>query len=108
MATRSLPPARRHTLKAVQTISGDDIGRVVRFYQWDAAREIGTVTTAELRQISHMQGRTSITYGLGAEREESFEEGESICFDPPADYSDVTEIKQAFYDFHGLDNQETH
>ena len=102
MASRTLPPAQKWTLKAVQTISGDDIGRMIRFFTWDAIRQIATVTTAELRQVSHMQGRTSLTFGVGAEREESFEEGEVVSFDPPFSFADAVELRQALCDFHGI------
>ncbi|QHB37367.1 hypothetical protein I5G58_gp065 [Mycobacterium phage BirdsNest] len=98
----ALPPAQKWTLKAVQTISGDDIGRMIRFFTWDAQRQMSTVVTAELRQVSHVEGRTSLTYGYGAEREESFEEGEVVSFDPPFSCADIVELRQALCDFHGI------
>jgi hypothetical protein len=90
------------TFKAVQTISGDDIGRTVRFYTWDARREIAVVTTAELRQVSHNADYTTLIHGTLAEREESFQNGETVSFDPPADYNDVAELRERLRDHYGI------
>ncbi|URC18167.1 hypothetical protein SEA_ZENTENO07_66 [Mycobacterium phage Zenteno07] len=107
MATRRIPAMPNWTIKAVQTISGDDIGRLIRLYDWDADHEVATIKTGELRQISHNQAETTLIFGTGAEIEHTFQNGEPVSFDPPLDYTDVPELRQAFYDFHGIENRDT-
>ena len=97
-------PQRWHntTLKGVEHINAADIGRMMRFFTWDATRQIATVVTAELRQISANAESVSLTYGHLAEREETFQIGEAVAFEPRADMGDVQELRQALCDFHGI------
>ena len=87
----------------VVNISPTDIGRNFRFYDWDVQREIGHVITAELRQISANAAEITLTFGINAEKERTFQYGEVVRFDPMPDYSDVVELRQAMYDFHGIE-----
>jgi hypothetical protein len=104
MANRPLPPAKQPiVLRNVETLNGDDIGKTVRFYTWDAQREIATMVTAELRQLSHNQAETHVTYGVLAEREYAFQRGELISVVPPFDYSDAPLLRQELCDFHGIE-----
>lgn len=60
-------------------LSVEHIGKTITFRTWDAAREIGTIVTAELRQISHNGNETTIVYGLGAAAEYTFEHDHKIA-----------------------------
>lgn len=86
----------------VKDLDATDIGTVVRFYEWNASRELATVTTAELRQIVHYSDHTTLVVGHSAEHEVSMQHGEIISMSPPRDYSDITELRQALGDFHGI------
>jgi hypothetical protein len=66
-----------------------NIGTLIRFRLWDANHEVATVITAELRQIYHNGASTTLTYGIGAERESSLEPEQLVTLRPPPDYSDV-------------------
>lgn len=92
----------KYTPTDVKDLDATDIGTVVRFYQWSATRESATVVTAELRQIVHYGDHTTLLVGTGAAIEESFQHGEIVSLDPPRDYSDVPELRQAMGDFHGI------
>lgn len=69
------------------------IGMRIRFMQTDIDRDIDTVTTAELRQINHNQGETTIVFGMGAEREATLPHSHPIVLEPPADYSDSNKFR---------------
>lgn len=69
-----------------------NIGTVIRFRLLDDNRLIATVITAELRQIYHVGGTTTVTYGVGAERESTLEPEQLVTLNPPADYSDVENL----------------
>lgn len=99
---RSAKDAGPWSIKAVQTLSGDDIGRMMRFYRWDAVKQIANVVTAELRQISHNSVETHLTYGYGADEEHTFQNGEVVSLDPPFSFADVVELRQQLCDFHGI------
>src|SRR5690349_23273110 len=45
------------------------IGTLIRFREFDPGAEVATITTAELRQLSHDGTGTHVVFGLGAERE---------------------------------------
>ena len=90
------------TMKAVQNICADDIGRTMRFYTWDADRQIASIVTAELRQLSANSEEVHVRFGLMAEREWTFQRGETVAFEPRFDMGDVKELRQAFCDFHGI------
>jgi len=77
------------------TLNADHIGKLIRFHTWDADREIVTVTTAELRQISHNQAETTLTYGLMAEREVTMRGTQNVLLSPRADYADVEALALA-------------
>jgi len=70
-------------------LDATNIGTLIRFRLWDAQHETASVITAELRQIYHVGGVTTLTYGLGAERESTLEPEQLVTLRPPADYSDV-------------------
>jgi hypothetical protein len=90
------------TLKSVDHICADDIGRQMRFYTWDANREIASIVTAELRQFSANGEEVHVLFGHMAEREWTFQRGETVAFEPRFDMGDVKELRQAFCDFHGI------
>ena len=90
------------TLKSVDHICADDIGRTMRFYTWDATRQIASIVTAELRQFSANGEEVTVHFGLMAEREWTFQRGETVAFEPRADMGDVADLRQAFCDFHGI------
>ena len=92
-----------HKFVNVETISAEDIDSDIRFYDWDAAHEIGTVRTGELRQISHRGGETTLIFGVGAENEHTFQHGEAVNLNPSPHYDDVPLLIQALAQFHGLD-----
>lgn len=66
------------------------IGELIRFRTRDVEREIVTVVTAELRQISHVGTETHLTYGNMAEREVSMSQATLVILRPAEDYGDVT------------------
>ena len=103
-AASKADPGQWHntTMKAVQNISADDIGRQMRFYTWDDTRQIASIVTAELRQINANSESVSLTFGYLAEREWTFQHGEVVAFEPRADMGDVADLRQAFCDFHGI------
>lgn len=100
--TVRVPAPPPTVFRQVESVCASDIGRVIRFYEWDATREMATVTTAELRQISAMGESVTLTYGLLAERQYTFQFGELLVFEPQPDYSDVAQLRQEFCDFHGI------
>ena len=90
------------TLKSVEHICADDIGRTMRFYTWDATRQIASIVTGELRQLSANGEEVTVHFGLMAEREWTFQRGETVAFEPRFDMGDVKDLRQAFCDFHGI------
>lgn len=68
------------------------IGRQIRFRMIDNNTEIVTVITAELRQLSHDQSATHVTYGVGTDDESHLDSDQPVTLNPPADYSDVVEL----------------
>ncbi|MGB0971699.1 MAG: hypothetical protein ACPGVG_12160 [Mycobacterium sp.] len=65
------------------------IGELIRFRLWDDTREIATVITAELRQLSHDGNVTHVRHGLGAESEATLEHHDRVILRPLPDYSEV-------------------
>lgn len=115
MTPRKTPPAKailvdgttpgawhNTTLKSVDNICADDIGRTMRFYTWDATRQIASIVTGELRQLSANGEEVTVHFGLMAEREWTFQRGETVAFEPRFDMGDVKDLRQAFCDFHGI------
>ncbi|HEX2616648.1 MAG TPA: hypothetical protein VHL57_03845 [Flavobacteriales bacterium] len=74
-----------------------DIGLFGRWEERDESRQIFTVITAEIRQISHNGNETAITYGYGAERETVLAHDHPICVgnSPVHDYSDYKKWETA-------------
>ncbi|QPX62175.1 hypothetical protein PBI_INDLOVU_60 [Mycobacterium phage Indlovu] len=70
------------------------IGRLVRVRTWDATREVATVQTGELRQISANASAVTVHIGLMAEVEVSLDPDQPVTIDPPASYADVTDLAQ--------------
>ncbi|QHB37797.1 hypothetical protein I5G63_gp056 [Mycobacterium phage Imvubu] len=81
-------------------VAGDlrpkDIGTIIRFRQWDSLRETATVITGELRQISANSVDVHVTYGIGAEREETLRHDQPVTLRPTEHYNDVATL--ALYD----------
>ena len=73
-------------------LSHKHIGSNIRFRTHDERRDIVTVVTAELRQISSNQGHVTLYYGELAERDECFEPDHLIALMPEDDYSDVVNL----------------
>jgi len=65
------------------------IGTLIRFREFDPGAEVATITTAELRQLSHDGTGTHVVFGLGAERETTLAHDQTLTLRPPADYTDV-------------------
>ena len=102
MAKPNLQRNAPANFRPVQSLSGEDIGKIIRFYAWNSTREIAQLTTAELRQISHSSDRTTLYFGVGANEQETLEPGEQVSLDPPFDLSDAVELRQRFCDFHAI------
>jgi hypothetical protein len=85
-----------NTLIVAGDLRPKDIGTTIRFRQWDPAREISTVVTAELRQFSCNEEQVHVTYGLMAEREETLEVDQPVTLRPTDAYNDVGTL--ALYD----------
>lgn len=81
-------------------VAGDlrpkDIGTIIRFRQWDSHRETATVYTGELRQLSANSVDIHVTYGMGAEREETLAHDQPVTLRPTDAYNDVATL--ALYD----------
>lgn len=99
---KTVPAEPLRQFCTVERICAADIGRMIRWYEWDARREVATVATAELRQISSTSAEVVLICGLGADREVTFLHGEEVVFEPQLDYSDVPELRQRFCDFHDI------
>lgn len=87
--------AAHYYLAAGELNAIDHIGRTIRVRQWDGAHEMVTVTTAELRQISHNGAETHLTIGYGAEREITLTHAHLVSVNPPANYADMTQLVDA-------------
>lgn len=70
-----------------------DIDQMIRIRIFDPLRQIEKVITAELRQVYHKGGTTSITYGELGEREVCVHHGHPVTRFPPADFSDWRELR---------------
>jgi hypothetical protein len=73
-------------------LSGEHIGKLIRFRTWDEGGEIAEVVTAELRQVYHISGQTTLTYGIGAQREVNLPETQAVVLYPRSDYADVVAL----------------
>lgn len=82
------------TLVTAGSLNADDIGHQIRFRQWDNTTETATVITAELRQISHTDALTSLTYGHGADQEATLDPDQPVSMRPPKDYHDVQQLAE--------------
>lgn len=81
-----------NTLIVAGDLRPKDIGTIVRFRQWDSARETATVYTGELRQFSAAGDQVHVTYGLGAERESTLDIDQPVTLRPSDQYNDVATL----------------
>lgn len=84
--------SRSYTHIPAGALSHEHIGRQIRFRLIDNSTEVVTVTTAELRQMSHHQVETFVNYGIGAADESRLDPDQPVTLGPPDDYSDVVEL----------------
>lgn len=65
------------------------IGLLIRLRQFNEQRKVGTIVTAELRQVYHVGTETHLTVGEGGSQEFNLNQNEPVVLWPMADYSDV-------------------
>lgn len=75
----------------------EHIGELIRVREYDSASEIVTITTGELRQISHSNEHTVIHVGMGAAKEILMISDQPVSIRPPADYHDYEDLQAYGY-----------
>lgn len=66
------------------------IGSRMRFIDYNPTTEVVRIITAELRQVSHNGGETTMNYGLGADNEITVDHDFPVWIGPCADLSEVS------------------
>lgn len=86
----NLPPAPDGTYRLFAAqLSGAMIGQLIRFYVEDENRQIVTLVTGELRQLSHNGSEVVVHIGYGAEVEHVLNRDTHVIVNPRSDYSEV-------------------
>lgn len=63
-----------------------NIGHIIRFRRFNETTQISEIIDAELRQIYHVQGSTTVNVGEGASVEYTLEHDDAVVVDPPLYY----------------------
>ncbi|SLH43111.1 hypothetical protein [Mycobacteroides abscessus] len=67
-------------------LSATNIGSVIRFRRLNETTQVSEIIDAELRQIYHVEGSTTVNVGEGASVEYTLEHDDAVVIDPPAFY----------------------
>ncbi|SIB66858.1 hypothetical protein [Mycobacteroides abscessus] len=67
-------------------LNATNIGNIIRFRRLNETTQITEIIDAELRQIYHIQGSTTVNVGEGASVEYTLEHDDAVVIDPPAFY----------------------
>lgn len=67
-------------------LSARHIGDTIRFRRFNEDTRITEIVDAELRQIYHVQGSTTVNVGEGASVEYTLDPDDAVVIDPPAYY----------------------
>lgn len=67
-------------------LNATNIGNIIRFRRFNENTQITKIIDAELRQIYHVQGSTTVNVGDDAIIEYTLDHDEAIVIDPPAFY----------------------
>jgi len=62
------------------------IDNIIRFRRFNEKTRVTEIIDAELRQIYHLQGSTTVNVGEGASVEYTLEHDDAVVIDPPAYY----------------------